>query len=716
MKNRFPQPTLGPQPSPQDSGVVLAREECDNETLAPRTWSRLPAEILALFEETGFTLWRWCPQSGELDIQGAHQATTIEDWIARIHPEDQASFHAFLNEEPGPGGANRDIEYRLKHDGEATEWNRVRHTAVANRDQRSPVLSCLVEPAFPDDRRKRELERLGGGLAAIEQRMLEFVDAATEIDGSKGSAALLRSLLGALDADVAILAGLDNDGRLSRVIAQASNSAAIAPFSMNLLLPLLNRVLAPSDYDSRERLIATRIRDSRVPVTDFVGKPVRNESGDAVAVFLVGFNDAPSPEAVSGAKSLLSLSALFMATQLRYESEAKRRKEAEGYLRQSQKLSNVGKLASGIAHDFNNLLTVIQGHTSLLEISMESEGDERSRESLALIKSASQQAVDLARQLLLFGRNQAVHLEPCDLNAVLHDFVKMIRRMIEESIEFEIRTDPSIGSVNADKSMLGQVLMNLIVNARDAMPGGGKIEVATRKVLFREGNPDRAAPDGSYVCLSIRDTGAGIPPEKRKKIFDPFFSTKEKGKGTGLGLANVASIVQDHNGYIDVTSKEGEGTTFEILLPITDSPKKQADQPEEAGEQAALDGSIVLLVEDESAVRKLVRKLLEMLGCQVIEAVSGKQALDLWPEVCHDVSLVVSDIVMPEGVSGWDLAKELHRRDPNLGILLTSGYDESPDDHDLGEVANIAFLQKPYESKKLKSTLVHLLQFSREKA
>ena len=268
--------------------------------------------------------------------------------------------------------------------------------------------------------------------------------------------------------------------------------------------------------------------------------------------------------------------------------------------------------------------------------------------------------------------------------------------------------------------MVGQILMNLIVNARDAMPDGGQIFLTTEPFHLDGGNGD--LDSGDYVSLSVRDTGSGISPSNLKRIFDPFYSTKGKGKGTGLGLANVASLMRQHGGQIDVASVVGEGTCFELLFPQV-APRPEATEPEtkmvevptrdNPADQECIQGSKVLLVEDEDAVRKLVRKLLEMHGCAVVEATSGKQALDLWPEVCDDISVVVTDVIMPEGVSGWDLAKELHSRAPDVGILLTSGYNERAEDHGLENDPQIAFLQKPYEAKKLKSNIYQLLHPAR---
>lgn len=527
-------------------------------------------------------------------------------------------------------------------------------------------------------------------------------------------ATLADKLLESLNAAFVLFVGLDEKFRISYVIDHAIDKDSITDDESRLLPKILNEKVDASYYDINSPHFGKELRNSCIAATEFAARTIF-EGDRAFAAIYVGFAAPPAEARRSLTESLLAFSSHFVAMRLRLQHETELRRTTEDHLRRAQRLSNVGKLASGIAHDFNNLLTVIQGHAALLELSAEKDIDEKSKESLELIISASQQAVDLTKQLLLFGRNnQTTKLETCNLNSVVEDFVKMIRRMIEESIEIKVDVDETTGSIKADKSMIGQILMNLIVNSRDAMPDGGEIEVSTTSVKI-DSDDDRPVPAGNYVCLSVKDTGGGMTPRQLEKIFDPFFSTKGKGKGTGLGLANVAAIVKDHGGHIDVASQKGVGTTFEILIPtigsVPDAPKKVSQDVS----RNSLDGCNILLVEDESSVRKLVRKLLEMLGCQVVEAVSGKQALDLWSEIGDKVAVVVSDIVMPEGVSGWELAKELHDRDPSLGILLTSGYNERPEDHGLGDEPSVAFLQKPYDSGNLKKTLARLLEH-REKS
>jgi len=388
-------------------------------------------------------------------------------------------------------------------------------------------------------------------------------------------------------------------------------------------------------------------------------------------------------------------------------------------LQQSQRLASIGRLASGVAHDFNNLLTVIQGNVDLLKAQLSDHSDQRVHESIHQLNAAGDRAAALARQLLRFSRGETQEIERIDLNEVVVDFMRMASRLLEESIEVRLELAEGKLEIAADRGMVGQMLMNLVVNARDAMPKGGSIAIRTD---LREAQEPGGRP---WACLEVADDGCGIPPDQLGKIFDPFFTTKEQGKGTGLGLPNTRTLIEKNRGKILVESEVGKGTRFELRFPP--APSVPCSKPEETPEspvdgldsepprrqrieepRESIRGETVLLVEDDSSVRKLVRRLLEMNGCLVIEAVSGREAMDRWPEIRDSVSLVVTDVIMPGGVSGWDLARSLHEDRPELGILLTSGYTEHGGDDALKTSQQVKFLQKPYEASKLRDTLYHL--------
>ena len=369
----------------------------------------------------------------------------------------------------------------------------------------------------------------------------------------------------------------------------------------------------------------------------------------------------------------------------------------ETHVMQAQKMDSIGNLAGGVAHDFNNLLMVILGYASILKQENLS-GD--GKEAVEEIEGASGRAVDLTRQLLVFSRKQAPETKVLDINDTIQNLTKMLARLLGEDIH--LRFQPGHGPilVDADKGMLEQILMNLAINSRDAMPSGGTLLVTTeiRKLKPSEAPESTGDYSGSFVCLSVSDTGAGISPEILPRIFDPFFTTKEVGKGTGLGLATVYGIVKQHHGWIDVESKPGEGARFTIFFPIS----KQAPASETASEISHPDTSgqgVILLVEDEVSVRRLSRQSLERAGYRVLEADSGPAALAV-AEQNPSIELVISDVIMPGGMTGAELAQTLMARYPGTPIILTSGYSEFRG-QPIELPKSAAFLQKPYPPEVL---------------
>jgi len=576
-----------------------------------------------------------------------------------------------------------------------------------SRNERSAIPARVGVTVLSSEEMDNEcLSRATIGTEAFDdaEKLSEIVDTWVNRTGWNSFVKQVREVLG---AEAFLILEITAEESPNRFIAQSySEECSVAYPGRKIPDFLLANEILTTALTKKKRFDET-MDPSFLAFRYLHGQLLLDRNGKPIAALVVGFDDEGMSED-SSFNSSVSLVASLVSTQIDFDREVASRKEIESMLRHSQKLTSVGRLATGIAHDFNNLLTVIQGHTSLLEMVVEKVGDEKATESLGLIHSASLQAVELSKQLLLFSRQEPVNLERCDLNQVVREFVKMMRRVVEETIDFEIQLGHGLNQIEADRSMLGQVMMNLIVNARHAMPNGGRITLSTSVHSLSAGKGEIAP--GNYACLSIKDNGSGIPTDKLPKIFDPFFTTKEEGKGTGLGLANVAAIIREHGGHIGVSSQVGEGTNFEILLPmmlgLQPLPEKEK---KEHKFKDSLKNTTILLVEDEDGVRKLVRKLLEMLGCDVIETSSGRDALNLWPKISEKISLVVTDVVMPGGVSGWDLAKKLHSTHPDLGILLTSGYNERPENHGLGAENQIAFLQKPYEAMDLKRTLLQLL-------
>lgn len=384
------------------------------------------------------------------------------------------------------------------------------------------------------------------------------------------------------------------------------------------------------------------------------------------------------------------------------------RRQLEEQFRQSQKMEAVGQLAGGVAHDFNNILTAILMHLGLLRA--QPELAQGMQETLHELEGEARRATALTRQLLLFSRRQVMQPRDLDLNEVVTSLAKMLQRIIGEDVKLQLHLHGTPLITRADAGMLDQVLLNLAVNARDAMPGGGRLLIETAEKIVDD-ELARFYPDvapGRYVWLSVSDTGTGIPPEILSRIFEPFFTTKEPGKGTGLGLASVFGIVKQHRGWIKAYSEPGQGANFQIFLPASATTPKALDlatlppQPRGGTE-------IILLVEDEARVRTLTRLVLERAGYQVLEAPHGVLALQVWEREAGRVDLLLTDIVMPEGLSGRQLAQQLQQRKPKLKVIFTSGYSAEIAGRELKLEEGQNFIQKPCSPAQLLQTVRHCL-------
>ena len=387
-------------------------------------------------------------------------------------------------------------------------------------------------------------------------------------------------------------------------------------------------------------------------------------------------------------------------TERRRSEEALRKSEERLHL--SQRLEAVGQLAGGVAHDFNNLLTAITSYTQLL-LDDAAPQDPR-RDDLLEIKKAADRATSLTRQLLAFSRKQV--LEPCvlDVNGVVADLEKMLRRLIGEHIALVTDCLPALSRVRADRGQLEQVIVNLAVNARDAMPNGGTLKIATSNVELTPehwlGHPDVEAKPGRYVLLAVSDTGVGMDRATQARIFEPFFTTKGPGRGTGLGLATVYGIVKQSGGYIWVNSEVGEGTTFRIYLPAVQKPAEAGDDAVKSSTTPAGTGTI-LLVEDEPAVRALARRVLEQSGYHVLEAADGIEAEQVAAQHSGALDLVLTDVVMPN-LGGKALVERLRARHPALNVLFMSGYPEGEVDRRGLTGDDASYLEKPFSPQMLR--------------
>ena len=383
----------------------------------------------------------------------------------------------------------------------------------------------------------------------------------------------------------------------------------------------------------------------------------------------------------------------------RVQNEQKQRSLEEQF-RQVQKMEAIGQLAGGVAHDFNNLLAVILMQIDLMRtepgvspIQLEYTGE---------IMEAAQRATGLTRQLLMFSRRQAIQPKTLGLNEVVSSVMKMLQRILGEDVQIQVTYAPHPLWILADAGMMDQILMNLVVNARDAMPGGGNLAIATEAVEFTaEAPPGQASGRvGQFACLRVKDSGCGISPENLQRIFEPFFTTKGVGKGTGLGLATVFGIVQQHEGWIEVTSEVGSGTTFSVYLP---SRNPAASETEVRQKKAAPRGGqeVILLVEDEAALRILTGRILGQLGYRVLAAENGRQAKELWAQNRAEIKLLLTDMIMPGGISGKELAGELLAQNPELKVIYVTGYSAETLGETLVFEEGINFLFKPFEAPKL---------------
>ena len=451
-----------------------------------------------------------------------------------------------------------------------------------------------------------------------------------------------------------------------------------------------------------------------------IGFPGREAVGVPLSVFF-GSDDPHHPANQAHRKALLGDSMAFDATwkDQRFEAHVQPLRDAEGViqgvigvaldvtdrerltdqLRQSQKMQTIGELAGGVAHDFNNLLMVVKGHAQLLLDKLADTSPLRA--SVQQVEKAADRAAALTRQLLAFSRKQVLQPRVLDMNEVVAGMIRMFSRVIGENIEMAFLPGGNLSRVKADPAQIEQVLLNLVVNARDAMPDGGRLTIETSNVVLDRGYAATHASvePGSYVMLSVTDTGCGMDDKTKSRIFEPFFTTKGPGKGTGLGLATVYGVVKQSGGYVYVYSEVNHGTTFKIYLPqVHAEPDKLASDTDPRGHARGTE--TILFVEDEQSVRDLVREFLGATGYCVLEAADGLQAQKVAASHPGPIHLLVTDVVMPH-LSGPELATQLAKQRPEIKVLFISGYtDDTVFRHGVLE-GGVAFLQKPFNLKAL---------------
>ena len=578
---------------------------------------------------------------------------TAEEWLADpdffariLHPDDRAT--ALKAEWPADDGPHR-LEFRL----------------VA-RDGR--VVHVLDNYVIRRDAGGRRLHSQGYMLDVTELRHAE--EALRETNET------LQTLI---EASPAAIIGFDRDGRVQRWNPAAERifgwreeevngrfNPIVPEESREEFLGLLERILHGGSWTNLE--IRRRRKDGTPVELSVASAPFRDAEGEIVGM----------------------ISVLTDVTE---------RKQLESQLVQAQRLESLGRLAGGIAHDFNNLLTSISGHTELLLAELE-DGDAR-RSDAEEVARAAERAGALVRQLLTFSRNQVLQTHVVGLRAIVTDLETMLRHLIGEDVELVVELDPALGNVDADSGQIEQLIVNLVVNARDAMPGGGMVTIEGTNVLLDEATAARlSAEPGPYVMLRIGDNGLGMDDATRARAFEPFFTTKEQGKGTGLGLSTVYGIVTQSGGALELDSEPGLGTTFQIYLPLAE----EAGETAEPGAEpvAAPRGSeTVLLVEDDDAVRNLAERVLAEAGYEVLTASGGWEALELVGRYPNPIDLLLTDVVMP-GMNGPELADRLGALRPETRVLFASGYTDGAVFRRELPGGTPAFIAKPFTPDALR--------------
>jgi two-component system cell cycle sensor histidine kinase/response regulator CckA len=487
-----------------------------------------------------------------------------------------------------------------------------------------------------------------------------------------------------------------------RLLAE-SGFEAIAITKAGVLVDKNSRLAQMLGYKPGE-MIGMRVFDMVAPEhRDRVMRHIQSGSEDAYEHMALHKNGRRVPVEVRG-KSMMYRGANVRITAIRDLSDRYRNEEArvalEERLRQSQKMEAVGQLAGGVAHDFNNLLMMVGTQAELLQ--MDDTISPESREGVGEILTAVKRAASLTQQLLTLSRRKVIQTTDMDLNDSVAQTAKMLRRVLPEDIAIDARYAEQSLPIRADQSMIEQVLINLAVNARDALGPGGTISISTSRVEIDSAvvRTMHNAREGEFACLTVSDTGSGISAEVLPRIFEPFFTTKDVGKGTGLGLATADGIVAQHNGWISVQSTPGKGTSFRVFIPIA-TPAAESVAAVEDPAKLAPQSETILLTEDEDGVRDVLRVGLQRMGHRVLTANTGAAAIRQWENERGGIDVLVTDIVMPDGMSGWDLAKELRSRKPELRVICMSGYSAGVAKPEGEDADDLTYLQKPFSLDNL---------------
>ncbi len=569
---------------------------------------------------------------------------------------------------------------------------------------------------FDESGRLVELQSLGRDITLQKELSLamdEISRSLLTIRGGRYFEHMVRHLSRVLEADTCYAGEMvtDSEGMPRFRFLGISVDGSLETLPDTLLEGTPLQEVVAQGFSSRENHARSRYPHAplmrRTGAQSYVAAAMRDHDGTVLGAVGVLFRQ-PMSETNFYTASVVRLTAAVGASRLLQLRESRRREALEQQLRESQKMDAIGQLAGGIAHDFNNLLTVIAGHAALLQ-TLPSTG--AATESIREIAECTNRAAALTRQLLMFSRRQVMQFGPHDLNVIVLGMSRLLARLAPENIQLELELHPEPLWVQADPGMLEQVLLNLAVNARDAMPQGGRLTLSTF--------PQAPAPETALTALplarlSVADTGTGMTPEVMARIFEPFFTTKEMGRGTGIGLATVYTIVEQHEGHLKTESTVGAGTVVHVNLPLIPAPPAPSEPAvpaaPEAAQPAAGQGETVLVVEDEAPLRMLVRRVLEKQGYRVVDAASGRRAMEFSPEDVAVARLLITDLVMPEGVNGWETADHLRARNPALRVLYTSGYDANTAGQAMTMAPGSGFLQKPWQCAELAGNVRAMLE------
>ncbi len=551
------------------------------------------------------------------------------------------------------------------------------------------AVTCIREGIF-DFVLKDRLARLP---VAVRQALAEQAARREKQEMTEALRATNQVLEAVLRASPAAIMSMDREGRVQwwnpaaeRLFGWQENEVVGRP------LPTI-----PAEFKSEYAGLQERLARGETIANLEARRERKNGTPVDVLMWAAPLYDAAGE--VSGSMAIL----LDVSEQRRLQEE----------LRHSQKMEAVGRLAGGVAHDFNNLLSVVLGYADLLL--QASDLPERARARVEEVQRAAGRAADLTRQLLAFSRRQVLQPQVLDLNTVTVEMEGMLRRLIGEDIELVSRLEAIVHPVKADRGQVEQVIMNLVVNARDAILDGGRITLETANIIMSPEAAQRyeGAHAGPYVMLAVRDTGQGMDKETRARIFEPFFTTKDQGKGTGLGLPMVYGIVQQSGGFLMVESESGRGSAFKIFLPRAAGSELPAPPKGTVATVSTPESppgaKTILLVEDEERLRALVRSLLEALGHTVLEACDGREALYLASAHTGRIDLLLTDVVMP-GMSGRELAERLAARQAGLPVVYMSGYADQVIAHHGGLPSDIQFLKKPFTLDALSRALAGAFQ------